>query len=89
MSEVTSQPTPETPQSAPGLSIQDLLLVVQTLQIVSQRGAVRAEEMETVGGLYGRLVAFLEASGALKKKSSTDENPATPDDSEQAGTQGE
>lgn len=88
MSEVTSQPTPETPQSAPGLSIQDLLLVVQTLQIVSQRGAVKAEEMETVGGLYSRLVAFLEASGALKRKTSADVNPESSESSD-AGTQGE
>jgi hypothetical protein len=63
MSEVTNQ---EVQQSAPSLSLQDLLLVVQTLQVVIQRGAIKAEEMSTVGGLYDRLVQFLEHSGALK-----------------------
>lgn len=66
MSEVSSvQPTQDQP-AVPGLSLQDLLVVVQTIQVVSQRGAVRAEEMELVGGVYTRLVAFLQASGALK-----------------------
>jgi len=63
------QNTPEqtAPEATPAnLSIQDLLLVVQTLQVVSQRGAFRADEMSNIGGLYDRLVAFLTASGAIK-----------------------
>lgn len=61
---ITEQVAPEaTPAN---LSIQDLLLVAQTLQVVSQRGAFRAEEMSNIGGLYDRLVAFLTSSGALK-----------------------
>jgi hypothetical protein len=56
-----------TPSEVPAnLSIQDLLLVVHTLQVVSQRGAFRAEEMSNIGGLYDRLVSFLTASGAIK-----------------------
>lgn len=51
---------------APNLSLQDLLLVVQTIQVVTQRGAFRAEEMTNIGGLYERLVAFLQSTGALK-----------------------
>lgn len=59
--------TPETqPEQAPGLSIQDLLLVVNTIQVLSQRGGFKAEEMSTVGGLYERLVAFLRANGAIR-----------------------
>lgn len=61
------QTAPEAP--AANLSIQDLLLVVQTLQVVSQRGAFRAEEMSNIGGLYDRLVTFLTASGAIKPAS--------------------
>jgi hypothetical protein len=68
MSEVTNTTNDQQPtsQTAPGLSLQDLLMVVQTIQVVSQRGAIRADEMETVGGLYTRLVSFLQASGAIK-----------------------
>jgi hypothetical protein len=67
--------TPEQPTPAANLSLQDLLLVAQTIQTVAQRGAFRAEEMTNVGGLYERIVAFLQASGALKTAEDTAEEP--------------
>ena len=53
-------------QQAPQLTLQDLTLALQTIQVVAQRGAIKAEEMEAVGGLYNRLLTFLQASGALQ-----------------------
>jgi hypothetical protein len=50
----------------PSLGVQDLLLMYQIIQVVSQRGAIRADEMANVGGLHDRLKAFLEASGVVK-----------------------
>jgi len=55
------QPT----QSTPGLTLQDLVLVAQIIQLTSQRGAFKAEELADVGGLYNKLVAFLQSTGAL------------------------
>ena len=52
-------------QSAPSLTLQDLVLVAQIIQIGSQRGAFRAEELADVGNLYTKLIAFLHATGAL------------------------
>ena len=57
---------PEAP-AAPSLQLQDLVLALQTIQAAAQRGAVRADEMSTVGGLYDRMFAFLEAQGVIKK----------------------
>lgn len=74
MSEET-QTTTQPEQATANLSIQDLLLVVQTIQVTAQRGAFRAEELSNIGGLYDRLVAFLTASGAIKPA----EAPATPE----------
>ena len=71
MSETTETISTEQTQ-APNLQLQDLLLVVQTLQAVTQRGAFRAEEMSNIGGLYDRLVNFLVASGAIKPKDQTE-----------------
>lgn len=51
--------------SAPSLTLQDLVLVAQIIQIGSQRGMFRAEELTNVGNLYTKLIAFLQASGAL------------------------
>jgi hypothetical protein len=81
MSEVSST-TPQPESQVPGLSLQDLLTVVQTIQVVSQRGAIRADEMAVVGGVYTRLVAFLQASGALNSA-----DAETPADQDQASAE--
>lgn len=52
-------------QQAPSLTLQDLVLVAQIIQIGSQRGTFRAEELSDVGNLYTKLIAFLQATGAL------------------------
>lgn len=51
---------------APGLTLQDLITVVQIIQLTSQRGAYRADELADVGLLYNKLVAFLQSVGALQ-----------------------
>ena len=66
MSDEQIQEQPEAP-AAPSLALQDLVLALQTIQAAAARGAVRAEEMATVGGLYDRMFAFLEAQGVIKK----------------------
>jgi hypothetical protein len=59
-------PAAEQPvQQAPGLTLQDLVLVAQIIQLTSQRGAFKAEELADVGGLYNKLVAFLQSTGAI------------------------
>lgn len=52
-------------QPAPGLTLQDLILVAQIIQLTSQRGAYRAEELANVGILYNKLIAFLQSTGAI------------------------
>jgi hypothetical protein len=39
--------------------------VAQIIQLTSQRGAFKAEELADVGGLYNKLVAFLQSTGAI------------------------
>lgn len=66
----------------PSLGVQDLLLMYQIIQVVSQRGAIRADEMANVGGLHDRLRAFLEASGVVKSSvQPPNENQAQPESS--------
>lgn len=55
--------------AAPSLQLSDLVLALQTIQAVAQRGAFRADEMSTVGGLHDRLFAFLESQGVIKRQS--------------------
>jgi hypothetical protein len=68
MTDQTQDQTPDTPPpaTAPQLQLQDLMLAAQVIQLASQRGAIKPEEMEAIGGLYSRLITFLQASGALQ-----------------------
>lgn len=54
----------------PSLNLADLVNVIQVLNTCSQRGAFRADELSSIGGLYDRLYAFLDSTGALKKPES-------------------
>jgi len=74
---MSDQTTATTDAPAVQLQLQDLLLAAQVVQLASQRGAIKAEEMEAVGGLYNRLVTFLQVSGALTPaEPTTAETPA-------------
>jgi hypothetical protein len=53
-----------------------LVLALQTIQAMAQRGAVKAEEMSTIGPLHDRLFAFLEAQGAIQRPQT--DAPAAP-----------
>jgi hypothetical protein len=76
LEEQTTEQAQQQAQPA-NLSLQDLLLVAQTIQVVAQRGVFRAEEMSNIGGLYERIVAFLQASGALKTEEASSDADAT------------
>lgn len=42
------------------LTINDLKAIQQIIDVASQRGAFRANELSSVGDLYNRLTAFLD-----------------------------
>ena len=71
---------------AAGLTIQDLIYTMQVLQVVSQRGAFRADELTSVGALYDKLVTFLASTGALQP-APTDGSAETPADTTTETTQ--
>ena len=53
-------------QQAPQLSLQDIATFVQIIDICSKRGGFEGQEMEAIGGLRNRTVAFLNAASAEK-----------------------
>ena len=61
---------PEAP-TQPSLSLQDLILVAQIIQLTSALGAFKAEELQNVGVLYNKLIAFLDSVGAITKQEET------------------
>jgi len=87
MSEENTQPA-ETAESqaeqvsAPQLGVNDLKLMANILEVVSNRGAIKANEMAAVGTLYNNLMTFLIANGAV-------EMPVPEVQAEQAPEEGE
>jgi hypothetical protein len=64
---VSEATAPETAQAAPAqqqgpdLTVQDLQNLKAIIDVASQRGAFKPNEMMTVGQTYSKLEAFLEA----------------------------
>tara|TARA_B100000424_G_C22897796_1_gene477516 strand:- start:179 stop:475 length:297 start_codon:yes stop_codon:yes gene_type:complete len=67
-------PTPEQ------LGVADLKLAASIIEVVSNRGAIKAGEMAAVGALYNKLMNFLIANGAVEvpnNKETTEEESTT------------
>ena len=81
MSEATTT-TPETQaeQTAPpvDLTVQDLNALKTIIDVASQRGAFRPNEMTVVGGTYTKLENFLAAIAATQQ--ANEETTATAED---------
>lgn len=71
--EVEQQPAPA--EQSAGINVQDLVLITQLIQLTTQRGAYRAEELTQVGTLYNKLIAFLESVGAITRPGAEAQQP--------------
>jgi len=68
--EAAQQTTDE--QTEPGLSLQDLSSVIKIIDLCSQRGAFQGSELEAVGGLRGRIQAFVVANAPAEEQQTDD-----------------
>jgi hypothetical protein len=60
--EPVETPSQEVPaQQGPDLTVQDLQNLKSIIDVASQRGAFKPNEMVTVGQTYAKLEAFLDA----------------------------
>ena len=57
------------PTAVPGLTIQDLTLTQQIIQVATSRGAFKADELSVVGGVYDRITKFLDSVAAANAPS--------------------
>lgn len=55
-----------TEQAQVQLNLSDLVIVLETLNLASSRGAFKPEEFTTIGPCYERIFNFLLASGVIK-----------------------
>jgi hypothetical protein len=52
----------KTPEAAPSLGLADIGFLIQIVEICSQRGAFKADELTSVGTVYDKVKAFLAAN---------------------------
>lgn len=62
-----------TEQKSPELSLSDLASFRNLIEVVTQRGAFKANELSAVGVLFDKLNSFLEASLAKQQAESSQE----------------
>lgn len=74
MSEQTETATQEAAAPrAPDLTVQDLGALKAIIDVASQRGAFKPNEMAVVGTTYNKLEAFLNAVAAAQQQSTETE----------------
>lgn len=64
--QATKSPAPEV--QGPDLTVQDLQSLKAIIDVASQRGAFKPNEMMTVGQVYTKLEEFLAAVAAQQKQ---------------------
>jgi len=84
MTEENKTQAPEAPKSeapaqgAPDLTVQDLQALKAIIDVASQRGAYKPNEMEVVGRTYNRLDSFLQAITPKQEAPAEGDKPAQP-----------
>lgn len=61
----------ETP-SGPGLGLADIAFLLQIVEICSQRGAFKADELTSVGTVYDKVKAFISANSPAQPAASSE-----------------
>ena len=54
-------PAEQTEQAAPDLNINDLATLKSIIEVATQRGAFKANELEAVGKTFNKLSTFLDS----------------------------
>ena len=70
---MTDNETTNTTTVQTNLAISDIASLLQIVEVVSQRGAFRAEELSSVGALYDKVKAFVVASTPAAAEQPTEE----------------
>lgn len=60
----------------PDLNLNDLAAIRNLIEVVTQRGAFKANELTSAGQLYDKLTAFLNAAQAHSQAQQQQEQPA-------------
>ena len=62
-----------------GLNVQDIVNVVKIIDVVSDRGAIKGDELSSVGRVRDRLVGFIQANQPQQPADGEDTAPPAED----------
>jgi hypothetical protein len=71
----TAEVTQAVEQQQPTLTINDLAALANIINVASQRGAFKADELSNVGSAYDKLNSFLKAAQAQTASAAPAESP--------------
>jgi hypothetical protein len=72
------QEAPATTAPAPDLNLNDLAAIRNLIEVVTQRGVFKANELSSAGTLYDKLTAFLNAAQAQSQAQQPQESQDQP-----------
>ena len=75
-------------QEAVQLQLNDIATMVQVIDLVSRRGGFEGPELEAVGGLRSRIVAFLNAASKNAEEQPEGQVPVVEEEVETDGDAG-
>ena len=58
--------------ATPGLGLADIAFLLQIVEICSQRGAFKADELTSVGTVYDKVKTFLAANSPAQPATATE-----------------
>lgn len=76
MSEEVNEQATEAPAQSAELTVQDLSAIKQIIDVASQRGAFKPNEMVVVGQTYTKLETFLNAVQSQQAAQGTEQGEA-------------
>ena len=82
----TTNQDQELVQTTIGLGLSDLALMANIIQVTSERGAVKANEMQVVGALYTKLVSFVNANPPAAATEANEEDQTDAENDVDLGT---
>ena len=70
-----NQEAPAAAAPAPDLNLNDLAAIRNLIEVVTQRGVFKANELTSAGTLYDKLTAFLNAAQAQSQAQQEQQEP--------------
>ena len=66
--DTTMQPTQPNPDPQSGITLEDIRMLANIVDLASSRGAFRASEMAAVGNCWDRVTKFLNSADAAARE---------------------